>query len=155
MTSSVTGYDHVAITTSDVARSTAFYCDVLGAVVLQDHPAEGALLVRSIRIGGAAMNIHRQGNGLWLVAKAPTPGSADLCFRWDGPIENAVTHLGRKGVPIIDGPSARFTASGAPSLSVYFLDPDGNLLELMAETATAHDAGDVAATLNAARGPSA
>ena len=32
----------------------------------------------------------------------------------------------------LEGPTARRTADGLPSRSVYFRDPDGNLLELMA-----------------------
>jgi catechol 2,3-dioxygenase-like lactoylglutathione lyase family enzyme len=35
-------------------------------------------------------------------------------------------------IPIIDGPSRRRTADGLEALSIYFRDPDGNLLELMA-----------------------
>jgi catechol 2,3-dioxygenase-like lactoylglutathione lyase family enzyme len=36
-----------------------------------------------------------------------------------------------KGIEIIAGPVPRRTADGFASHSIYFRDPDGNLLELM------------------------
>jgi catechol 2,3-dioxygenase-like lactoylglutathione lyase family enzyme len=35
-------------------------------------------------------------------------------------------------IPIVDGSSPRHTADGLAAPSIYFRDPDGNLLELMA-----------------------
>jgi catechol 2,3-dioxygenase-like lactoylglutathione lyase family enzyme len=49
-----------------------------------------------------------------------------------GGIESAADLLRENGIPIIEGPSRRRTADGVPALSIYFRDPDGNLLELMA-----------------------
>jgi len=67
--------------------------------------------------------------------RSPPPshqaGSEDLCFVWDGPIEDAVTLLDAKNVPIELGPVKRRGARGVMGTSVYFRDPDGNLLELM------------------------
>ncbi len=60
-----------------------------------------------------------------------TPGNSDLCFVWDGPIEEAVTHLQRHSVAIEDGPVTRHGAGGEGT-SVYFRDPDGSLLEFIA-----------------------
>jgi catechol 2,3-dioxygenase-like lactoylglutathione lyase family enzyme len=56
-------------------------------------------------------------------------------LRWSGSIESAADRLREHGIPIIDGPSRRRTADGLPAPSIYFRDPDGNLLELMAGTA--------------------
>jgi catechol 2,3-dioxygenase-like lactoylglutathione lyase family enzyme len=63
----------------------------------------------------------------------PTGGGADLCLRWSGSIESAAELLREHGLPIIDGRPA----DGLPALSIYFRDPDGNLLELMAADGTA------------------
>jgi len=134
MTSRIAGIDHVAITVTDIDRATDFYRDVLGAVQTSEYAPGGRVLVRSLTIGGCALNIHQQGNGIRLVARRPTPGSADVCFRWAGTIEQAEAHLARKGVEVIDGPAPRFSADGKPGRSVYFTDPDGNLLELMSVT---------------------
>ena len=40
--------------------------------------------------------------------------------------------LRRHGIEIIAGPAPRRTADGLPRHSIYFRDPDGNLLELIA-----------------------
>ena len=64
-------------------------------------------------------------------AHAPTPGSADLCFRWRGPIADAVGALERNGVAIVEGPVGRPASNGERGTSVYFRDPDENLIELL------------------------
>ena len=53
----------------------------------------------------------------------------DLCFITDVPMEDVVKHLEDCGVQIIEGPVEKTGAQG-PILSVYFGDPDGNLLEV-------------------------
>ena len=60
-----------------------------------------------------------------------TAGNSDLCLVWDGPIESAVAHLERHGVVVEQGPVTRHGARGQ-GVSVYFRDPDGSLLELIA-----------------------
>ncbi len=65
------------------------------------------------------------------VARLPVePGNSDLCFRWNGPIADAIAHLERCRVPIHAGPMQRFGAKGSGT-SVYFRDPDGSLLEFI------------------------
>ena len=123
--------DHVAITAQDLAQAGAFYCRVLGAVAVYDFNIDGHVIARQFRIGGAMVNIHQQGHGHSLVAGTPTPGSVDLCFGWDAPIEDAVALLTGADVAIEEGPVARTNQSGAQGLSIYFRDPDGNLLELL------------------------
>ena len=83
-------------------------------------------------MGGAQFSIHQAGNGVCLVARDATVGAADICLRWGGSIESVVTLLREHGIEIIEGPTPRRTADGLPSQSVFFRDPDGNLLELMA-----------------------
>ena len=131
--SAVVGFDHVAITAADIDRTCAFYERVLDAHVTADHKMDGRTVVRTVKVGGAMLNIHQQGNGIDLVAKAPTPGSADLCFRWGGDIASAGQRLAEAGVPLREGPVPRNSSAGVRGASVYFLDPDGNLIELLAE----------------------
>lgn len=129
----VAGFDHVAITVADLDATCRFYADALDAVVEETYTVEGRVVVKRVRIGGAVFNIHQQGNGIELVARHPTPGSADICLRWVGSVEEVKALLESRDVAIVEGPVPRATAENRPGASVYFLDPDGNLIELMAE----------------------
>ena len=62
------------------------------------------------------------------------PGSADMCFFCDTPLERLVPELVAHGVEILEGPAPR-TGAGGRILSVYFRDPDGNLIEVSNEMA--------------------
>ena len=117
--------DHCVIAVSDWVRSNAFYADVLGAEVVSVRAGY------AYRFGANQLNIHGPGVDGNPNAEPPVvPGGADLCFVWDGPIDQAVAHLERLGVKIKLGPVARFGARGAGT-SVYFRDPDRSLLELI------------------------
>jgi catechol 2,3-dioxygenase-like lactoylglutathione lyase family enzyme len=119
--------DHVVIQVSDWERSSAFYRDVLGAELVER--AGGG--PRHYRFGDQQLNVHGPGTDARPVARRPGgPGSADLCFVWDGPIEEAVEHLGRHDVEVEEGPVTRHGGRGRGT-SVYFRDPDGSLLEFI------------------------
>jgi catechol 2,3-dioxygenase-like lactoylglutathione lyase family enzyme len=128
----IVGIDHVAITVSDLEASCRFYASLFAAETRVDHAPHGKSLVRQIALGGALLSIHQAGNGIELVAKKPTIGSADICFRWGGSIASAVALLNDHGVAIIEGPVPRHTADGLPCRSIYFRDLDANLIELIA-----------------------
>jgi catechol 2,3-dioxygenase-like lactoylglutathione lyase family enzyme len=128
----IRGIDHVAITVANLEAACAFYARVLGASVEEEYEIGGRIAVKRVAFGQAILNIHQQGNGVDLVARQPTPGSVDICFRWEGKIEAAKGQLESRGVTVIEGPVARTTADGLSAHSVYFRDPDGNLVELMA-----------------------
>ena len=128
----ITGFDHVAITVADMDVTCDFYRDLLGATVVDEYAWNGSPAVRRVFVGGALLNIHQQGNGIDLVARLPTPGSADLCFRWAGPVTEAEALLSANGIGIVEGPSGRTASDGSRGASVYFKDPDGNLIELLA-----------------------
>lgn len=119
--------DHLVIAVSDLGRADAFYSRVLGAEVQEHVPGR-----RSYRIAGQQINVHHPGIAPHLVAREPVrPGNSDLCFVWPGSAEGAVAHLERCGVEVEVPPSPRTGAQGR-GLSVYFRDPDGSLLELIA-----------------------
>lgn len=128
----IRGIDHVAITVADLDATCAFYERVLGARVEEAYEIGGRIAVKRVAFGGAILNIHQQGNGVDLVARLPTPGSVDICFRWQGGIDAAKDMLESRGVTVIEGPVARNSADGIPGSSVYFRDPEGNLVELLA-----------------------
>jgi len=131
---SVRGIDHVAITVEDVERTAGFYQSLLGAEVLfLDRFRTGEFPIVTLVIGTNRINVHPSPPRApeRLVARRPTPGSVDICFRWDGPLSEAVALLERHGLPVIDGSSPRPAADGSPATSVYTVDPDGNLIEFL------------------------
>ena len=80
---------------------------------------------------GSKLNVHGPGSTPQPRAAHPVrPGNSDLCFRWEGSIEDAVAHLAKHGVEVELGPVARAGARG-DGTSVYFRDPDGSLLEFI------------------------
>lgn len=124
----MTRLDHVVIAVSDWERSNAFYRAVLGVEVVEVEYGRHAYVLD----GGQRLNVHGPGSTPQPRAADPVrPGNSDLCFVWDGPIDEAVAHLERHGVAVELGPVER-TGGGGPGLSVYFRDPDGSLLELIA-----------------------
>jgi catechol 2,3-dioxygenase-like lactoylglutathione lyase family enzyme len=127
------GFDHVAITANDLEAFCAFYGRLFGMHLHREIKQDGKVLVRQIIIGGGVkLSVHQAGNGISLVARKPTPGSADFCMSWSEPIASAIELLKREGISIVNGPSPKRTREGLDAQSVYFIDPDGNLVELMA-----------------------
>jgi catechol 2,3-dioxygenase-like lactoylglutathione lyase family enzyme len=118
--------DHCVIHVSDWARSNRFYGDVLGAELVDRGHGTWAY-----RFGAEQLNVHGPGVEAHPLARVPVaPGNSDLCFRWPGPVQTAIEHLERHGVPIEEGPVPR-NGAGGPGISVYFRDPDGSLLEFI------------------------
>ena len=124
--------DHVAMTVQNLQASVAFFDRLFGMEMRAEHRRGGIVALCQIKVGDVLLSIHQAGNDVQLVAKRPTVGAVDICFRWSGDIESAAQLLRSHDIEIIDGPSPRTTSDGRPSKSVYFNDPDGNLLELMA-----------------------
>ena len=128
----VRGLDHVALTCADIEATLDFYKRVLGATTIyEDLWRAGKIPVVILQVGASRLSIHDAASPASPHADAPTPGSADFCFRFDGPIEEARQLLVDHGVEVIEGEGPRPAADGEMGLSVYFRDPDQNLLELL------------------------
>jgi catechol 2,3-dioxygenase-like lactoylglutathione lyase family enzyme len=118
-------FDHCVIHVSNWEKSNTFYRDVVGAEVVSNGNGW------AYRLGSMQLNLHGPGLEPHPLALHPVlPGNSDLCFAWDGPIEEAVAHLTRLKIPIEEGPVQRNGAGGGGT-SVYFRDPDGSLLEFI------------------------
>ena len=131
----VEGFDHVAITVADVDRTIEFYTRVLGAeLCFAERWRSGEMPVAIIQVGGCRMSLHPAAAPAKPHALAPTPGSADLCFRWRGSMDDALRALSANGVAVVEGPVGRPASNGERGASVYFRDPDENLLELLTLT---------------------
>lgn len=122
--SKVASLDHLVLTVADIGRSCDFYTRALGMRVVRFGEGRTAL-----HFGQQKINLHQADRTFDPKAKAPTPGSADLCFLLDGALEAATTQLKALGIAIEEGPVERTGATGRIR-SVYLRDPDGNLIEL-------------------------
>jgi catechol 2,3-dioxygenase-like lactoylglutathione lyase family enzyme len=128
----VAGFDHVAITVADVEATVRWYERVLGATpLLLDRFLAGELPIALLQVGASRMSIHPASAPADPHADAPTTGSADLCFRYAGTVAQILDELAANEVPVVDGPVPRPASNGDMGTSVYFRDPDGNLLELL------------------------
>jgi catechol 2,3-dioxygenase-like lactoylglutathione lyase family enzyme len=116
--------DHLVLTVRDVDATCAFYSRVMHMKVVTFGDNR-----RALSFGKQKLNLHRADVPIAPHASHPTPGSADLCFITDAPIAEVVAELQRLGVAIEEGPVRRTGATG-PITSVYFRDPDDNLIEV-------------------------
>jgi len=120
----VAALDHLVLTVADIARTCDFYTQALGMTL--ERFGQGRV---ALHFGRQKINLHQADRTFDPKAKAPTPGSADLCFLLAGTLEAAEAHLKALGVAIELGPVERTGAQGAIR-SIYLRDPDANLIEL-------------------------
>ena len=116
--------DHLVLTVKDIEATCAFYSKALGMQVVTFGAGRKALA-----FGSQKINLHQQGKEFEPKAHRPTPGSGDLCLITSVALLEVIAHLEVCGVSLIDGPVKRTGAVGT-LLSVYFRDPDLNLIEV-------------------------
>ena len=116
--------DHLVLTVKNIDDSVDFYRRVMGMEKMTFRGNRVALV-----FGNQKINLHESGREFEPKADHVQPGSADLCFILETPVQEAVNHLQELDVPIIEGPVDRTGATGG-IVSVYFRDPDGNLIEV-------------------------
>lgn len=116
--------DHLVLTVRDVDATIAFYERVLGMRAVTFGAGR-----RALAFGSQKINLHPASAPMAPHALQPTPGSGDLCFIAATPLAEVIAHLEAQGVAVELGPVQRTGATG-PILSVYFRDPDGNLIEV-------------------------
>lgn len=130
----VTELDHIVLNVSDIERSVKFYMDVLGLQAERlDEFKAGKVGFPSVRINGdtiidlfpvrgagdrESQTEKRQGN---LNHFCVVIGQQDF--------SGIVDYLARHGITVREGPVSRWGARGRAT-SVYFLDPDGNEIEI-------------------------
>ncbi len=147
----IRGIDHINIVVADLGRSLRFYCDVLGFKPTHDVHLEGGWIDRIVGLNGV------KARAVFIVAPAGEPRIELLCYAAPpgvAPGENSrantiglrhlalrvddlaatVAKLRAAGVTLfsepvrVPGGIVKF-AAGDKTL-VYFLDPDGVILEL-------------------------
>jgi len=123
--------DHLVLTVKDISTTVEFY-QALGMSVQRFQPADGTERM-ALSFGTQKINLHQAGAEFEPKAAAPLPGSADLCFLTQTPLDDCIEHLKAVGIEIIEGPVQRTGATG-PLTSIYVRDPDGNLIEIANQT---------------------
>ncbi|NLR66385.1 VOC family protein [Chitinophaga varians] len=116
--------DHLVLTVADIEATCRFYQEILGMEIQTFANNRKAL-----KFGQQKINLHQKGNEFEPKATHPTPGSADLCFITGTPIREVKEELINKNIPLLESEVKRTGANG-PIISVYFRDPDGNLIEV-------------------------
>lgn len=113
--------DHIVLTVSDIKASVEFYRRVLK---MEEVTFAGGR--KALRFGNQKINLQLLGQEPRNHAQV---GSGDLCLITNWSLEDVITHLQQQNIRIVEGPVEKSGATGAIS-SVYFLDPDSNLIEI-------------------------
>ncbi len=129
--------DHLVLTVADVERSLEFYAQTLGM-----QPITFGAGRQGLAFGEQKINLHQTDDSFSPEPGTATAGSADLCFLIEGSANQAVLHLQNLGIAIEQGPVEREGAQGKALRSVYFRDPDGNLIEVAEQVEQARPIDD-------------
>ena len=115
--------DHIVLCVRDVPATIAFYERVFGMRAREERPGKW-----SLHFGDQKISLQ-DAVAAPTIAKRTVPGSGNFCVLTDAPMDAILSHLGREGVAIVEGPGERAGATGSIA-SVYVEDPDGNLVEV-------------------------
>ncbi len=120
--------DHLVLTVRDIEATTRFYERALGMEREFFRGPEGQPRY-ALLFGNQKINLQDRATETPTKAAAPTFGAGDFCLIVAAPLDDVVTHLRAEKIAIETGPVERRGALGALR-SVYFRDPDGNLVEV-------------------------
>ena len=126
--------DHIAMPTANAERLIEFYKRLGFTINDEEEWRTGTANIFSLQVGDSKINVHPEDYVAGLRGPTAVPGSADICFVWNGTVEACQEWLAGAGVEVIQGPVPRKGGRGfgkVPSLSLYARDPDDNLLEWM------------------------
>jgi len=114
--------DHIVFTVRDIPTTVDFYEKTLGMrhVSFNNRSA--------LKFGNQKINLHQLEHEFEPKAAHATAGAMDICLITEVPIEKARKHLESCGVSIIE--SGIKTGAVGKINSIYFRDPDWNLVEL-------------------------
>jgi catechol 2,3-dioxygenase-like lactoylglutathione lyase family enzyme len=116
--------DHLVLTVANLESTCKFYSLALGMEIIEFGENRKAL-----KFGNQKINLHQYGCEFEPKAFKPMPGTADLCFITDFPLQEVMQELKEKCIEVEEGPVERTGANGK-IISVYLRDPDMNLIEV-------------------------
>ena len=117
------GLDHIVLCVRDVEATRDFYADLLEMEPRQERPGKWAL-----HFGSQKISLQDEAT-LPEIARGTTPGSGNFCLLAADSVDRLVERLHDREIEILAGPDQRVGAMGTIR-SVYFRDPDGNLVEV-------------------------
>ncbi|AWY00193.1 glyoxalase [Marinomonas primoryensis] len=129
----ISHFDHIVLTVADIDRAVLFY-----KTVLKMEPISFANGRRAVQFGQQKINFQLLGQEL---RNHAMEGSGDLCLITNWTIADVVGHLKACKVTILEGPVSKSGAQG-PIQSVYFNDPDNNLVEVSVYDETSKPSSD-------------
>ncbi len=120
---SVFAIDHIVLCVADVQQTLTFYENNLGLQPKEERPGKW-----SLHFGANKISLQSVDN-VPDIARGTTPGSGNYCLVADTPVDAFLKRLEAAGIEILEGPVERIGAVGTIR-SIYFNDPDGNLVEV-------------------------
>ena len=120
--------DHFVSTVDDIEATTQFYTRALGFEPETFRGPDGQLR-HALKFGRQKINLQDRNTSTPTKAQRPTFGSGDFCLIATAPLDDVLAHLRSVDIEIEAGPVARQGAVGKLR-SLYFRDPDGNLVEV-------------------------
>jgi catechol 2,3-dioxygenase-like lactoylglutathione lyase family enzyme len=123
--------DHFVMNVKDIEATLQFYKSVLGVDIV-DYEAwkAGNAKYPALLFTLQKIHLHSTNTREEISAASTKTGNFEFCFHWEGNISAAVEHLSQHGVAIELGPVERMGTHGKGK-SVFFRDPEGNLLEFI------------------------
>jgi len=117
----IAAIDHLVLTVRSPEVAAAFYGRTLGLDRIEF--GQGRL---ALRVGDQKINLQTLGQE---TRNHACIGSGDLCLISAVPLAQVQAKLAAEGIQIVEGPVQKTGARG-PITSIYFNDPDGNLIEI-------------------------
>ena len=128
VTSLVDRVDHVVLTVADIEATTLFYERALKLKRETFRGPDGELRY-ALLFGRQKINLQDTSTVTPTKAARPTFGSGDFCLIAAVPLDDVIAHLRAEDIALEAGPVPRTGAVGKLR-SIYFRDPDGNLVEV-------------------------
>ena len=115
--------DHIVLKVASITRTCAFYQKHLGMEVVDLVNGRKAL-----KFGQLKINLFETGNAPKLPEANVKEWNTNICFITSTPIQLVKVQLEKNGIQIIQGIVPKVGALGTIH-SIYFQDPDNNLIE--------------------------
>ena len=120
--------DHIVLTVADIEATTRFYERALALEREMFRGPDGEPRY-ALKFGRQKINLQDRSTVTPTKAARPTFGSGDFCLIAAVPLDDVIAHLRAEKIALEAGPVPRTGAVGKLR-SIYFRDPDGNLVEV-------------------------